>query len=48
MIVNMSDKATEQEIAHIIERIREAGYHASCDAGSGARDCGSGGKWAAA
>jgi 3-deoxy-7-phosphoheptulonate synthase len=26
MIVNMSDKATEQEIAHIIERIREAGY----------------------
>lgn len=26
MIVNMSDKATEQEIQHIIERIREAGY----------------------
>ncbi|MGA8286448.1 MAG: 3-deoxy-7-phosphoheptulonate synthase [Candidatus Sulfotelmatobacter sp.] len=26
MIVNMSDKATEKEIAHIIERIREAGY----------------------
>ena len=26
MIVNMSDKATEQEIVHIIERIREAGY----------------------
>ncbi len=26
MIVNMSDKATEQEIAHVIERIREAGY----------------------
>src|SRR6266849_1648897 len=26
MIVNMSEKATEQEIAHIIERIREAGY----------------------
>src|SRR5271163_1464087 len=26
MIVNMSDKATEQEISHIIERIREAGY----------------------
>ena len=26
MIVNMSEKATEQEIDHIIERIREAGY----------------------
>ena len=26
MIVNMSEKATEHEIAHIIERIREAGY----------------------
>ena len=26
MIVNMSEKATEKEIAHIIERIREAGY----------------------
>ena len=26
MIVNMSEKATEQQIAHIIERIREAGY----------------------
>ncbi len=26
MIVNMSEKATEQEIEHIIERIREAGY----------------------
>lgn len=26
MIVNMSEKATEQEIAHIIKRIREAGY----------------------
>jgi len=26
MIVNMSDKATEQEINHVIERIREAGY----------------------
>ncbi len=26
MIVNMSEKASEQEIAHIIERIREAGY----------------------
>src|SRR4029077_20387959 len=26
MIVNMSEKATEQEIAHIIDRIREAGY----------------------
>ena len=26
MIVNMSEKATEPEIAHIIERIREAGY----------------------
>jgi 3-deoxy-7-phosphoheptulonate synthase len=28
MIVNMSEKATEREIAHIIERIREAGYTA--------------------
>src|SRR5580693_8356033 len=26
MIVNMSEKATEAEIAHIIERIHEAGY----------------------
>jgi 3-deoxy-7-phosphoheptulonate synthase len=26
MIVNMSEKATEQEIAHVIDRIREAGY----------------------
>jgi 3-deoxy-7-phosphoheptulonate synthase len=26
MIVNMSEKATEQEIHHVIERIREAGY----------------------
>src|ERR1700674_2019461 len=26
MNVNMSERATEQEIAHIIERIREAGY----------------------
>ena len=26
MIVNMSEKATEREIAHIIDRIREAGY----------------------
>jgi 3-deoxy-7-phosphoheptulonate synthase len=26
MIVNMSEKASEQEIAHIIERVREAGY----------------------
>jgi 3-deoxy-7-phosphoheptulonate synthase len=26
MIVNMSEKATEQEIEHIIERIREAGF----------------------
>jgi len=26
MIVNMSEKATETEIAHVIERIREAGY----------------------
>src|ERR1700740_1712333 len=26
MIVNMSEKPTEQEINHIIERIREAGY----------------------
>jgi 3-deoxy-7-phosphoheptulonate synthase len=27
MIVNMSEKATEAQIAHIIERIREAGYN---------------------
>jgi 3-deoxy-7-phosphoheptulonate synthase len=26
MIVNMSEKASEQEITHVIERIREAGY----------------------
>jgi 3-deoxy-7-phosphoheptulonate synthase len=26
MIVNMSEAATEQEISHVIERIREAGY----------------------
>jgi 3-deoxy-7-phosphoheptulonate synthase len=26
MIVNMSEKATEREIEHVIERIREAGY----------------------
>jgi 3-deoxy-7-phosphoheptulonate synthase len=26
MIVNMSEKASEQEIEHVIERIREAGY----------------------
>jgi len=26
MIVNMSEKATEEQISHIIERIREAGY----------------------
>src|SRR5256885_13613634 len=26
MIVNMSEKATVQEIDHVIERIREAGY----------------------
>jgi hypothetical protein len=26
MIVNMSEKATEQEINHVIERVREAGY----------------------
>ena len=32
MIVNMSEKATEQEIAHVIARIREAGYqpHITC------------------
>ncbi len=27
MIVNMSEKATEQEIQHVIDRIREAGYN---------------------
>jgi 3-deoxy-7-phosphoheptulonate synthase len=27
MIVNMSERATEEQIAHIIERIREAGYN---------------------
>jgi 3-deoxy-7-phosphoheptulonate synthase len=26
MIVNMSEKASEQEIAHVIERVREAGF----------------------
>src|ERR1700758_3535000 len=26
MIVNMSEEATEQEISHVIERVREAGY----------------------
>ena len=26
MIVNMSDSATEQQIEHIIQRIREAGF----------------------
>src|ERR1700678_4479623 len=26
MIVNMSEKASQQEIEHVIERIREAGY----------------------
>ena len=26
MIVNMSEKATEEQIAHVVERIREAGY----------------------
>ena len=26
MIVNMAERATEQEIAHVIDRIREAGY----------------------
>jgi 3-deoxy-7-phosphoheptulonate synthase len=27
MIVNMSEKATEEQIAHVIDRIREAGYN---------------------
>ena len=27
MIVNMSDKATEEQITHVIDRIREAGYN---------------------
>src|SRR4051812_50012825 len=27
MIVNMSEKATEEQINHIIDRIREAGYN---------------------
>src|SRR5437868_15194452 len=27
MIVNMSEKATEDQINHVIERIREAGYN---------------------
>src|ERR1700757_4420683 len=26
MIVNMSEEATEQEISHVIDRVREAGY----------------------
>ena len=28
MIVNMKDGATEQQIEHVIERVREAGYQA--------------------
>ena len=28
MIINMSEQATEQEIQHVIERVKEAGYHA--------------------
>src|SRR5436305_15212982 len=27
MIVNMSEKATEEQITHVIDRIREAGYN---------------------
>ena len=46
MIVNMSEKATEQEIAHVIERIREAGYQPHVTRGVRAHDCSSGGKWA--
>src|SRR5947209_19033629 len=28
MIINMSERATEQEIAHVTDRIKEAGYQA--------------------
>ncbi len=48
MIVNMSEKATEQEIAHIIERIREAGYTPHVTRGVERCHCGCGGKRAAA
>jgi len=34
MIVNMSEAATEQQIAHVIERIREAGYQPHVTRGS--------------
>ena len=38
MIVNMSEKATEQEIAHVIERIREAGFQPHVTRGRGNDD----------
>jgi len=28
MIINMSEQATQQEIEHVVERVKEAGYHA--------------------
>src|SRR5260370_3111421 len=34
MIVNMSEQATQQEIAHIVDRIRELGYQANSTEGA--------------
>src|SRR5260370_16071372 len=34
MIVNMSEQATQQEIAHIVDRIRELGYQAHITQGA--------------
>ena len=34
MIVNMKDGASEQQIEHVIERIREAGYQAHVTRGT--------------
>jgi len=45
MIVNMSEKATEQEIEHMIERIREAGYQPHVTRGVERTMCACGGKW---
>ena len=39
MIVNMKDTATEQQIEHVIERIREAGYQAHITRGERAHHC---------
>src|SRR5690242_15246753 len=34
MIINMSDQATEQQIEHVIQRIKEAGYQAHITRGT--------------